>query len=273
MSSASRQKASMMMNNLWRSYVHFALPPIAERERFTFWTLPMAAIAVLPLILAAHLRLRNPNLSIYIKILVLIICLPIVSHMFLKRYFVIIFHDRFDGVPYTINHLNFVTGMAVGFAGLKFIEVLLLGKDDEFEVKGAKEYCNRQEKDGKDSKIEALERPILFPGTSIPLEVDMILNIRGQGYNWGLQDSKAGYKAVMEAEELAMKPASIAFSEKRSHLRRVGKSALINLALMDICDSIIKNARIFPPGGRAGGGSVEEAVDGVFGRAGPLLGV
>lgn len=254
--------------------MHFALPPIAERERFTWKTLPMAAVAVLPLLLAAHIRLRRPNLPLLIKIFILITGLPIVSHMFLKRYFVAVYHDSFDGVPYTINHLNFVTGMAVGFAGLKFIEVLLLGKDEEFKVKGAKEYNDgHKPHQGKRDGVKCLERPMLFPGTVMPLEVDMIINIRGQGYNWGLQESKAGYKARIETEELAMKSASVALSEKWSHLHRVGKSFLINYALMDICDSIVKDAKIFPPAGRPGGGSVEEAVDGVFGRLGPLLGM
>jgi hypothetical protein len=266
------------MTDLLQSLVTYSLPPILERERYTFKTSPLVLVATLPLILASYIRLRHPKAPFLFKLIVLLAGLPIVSHFLLKRYFVVASYDSEDGIPYSVNYIQFVCGMAIGVIDLKFIELLFMEKDSDFEVKGWEEY-SREEGNGKanggrirQNSRYTVQRPAIFPGSIIPLEVDSIMTIRGQGYNWGPKESKGGYKAIMESKRLAKGPAEEASKYKWTQVRRIALAALINLALMDFCDSLIKNRNIFPAAGRHGGGPLSEAANGILGAPlGPLV--
>jgi hypothetical protein len=250
----------------------FCLPPIADRVRYTWTNLPMALVTVFPLILAAHLRLRYPRTPLVVKAAVLMAGLPIITHLFLKRYFVGVWYAS-DGTPLSINHLNFLFGMATGVCALKLVEVLLLESDSEYEVRDAEEYRRSvgDKMNGNDG-FYSLERPAIFPGSIVPLEIDMIGGVRGIGYNWGLKGSRSGYKAIIESQQLSLKPSSLASKEKWSHIRRLARVCLLCYLTMDVCDSFIKDPLMFPPGSRIGGGKVKEASKGLLGWLGPPLG-
>lgn len=161
--------------------------------------------------------------------------------------------------------------MANSFTMCKLIEVLFLSTEDELEIKGADEYIDHLDKDLTSREKYSIERPYLFPGSFVPLEIDITMGIRGLGYNWGSKSSKAGYKAILESQQLAKKPKHVAEQRKRAVLMRIGRAALISALLVDVCDSILKNPKAFPPANRAGGGPIMEAKNGVFGAAGPLI--
>lgn len=262
------------MSDLIQALLAFSLPPISERERYTFQTAPLVLVSTFPLLLASYLRLRRPHFPFLAKLVILLAGLPIVSHFLLKRYYVAVWYDTFDNTPYSLNHLNFVCGMAIGFIALKHIELLFLEKDSDFEVKGWEEYSKEQgngvRSSASPSEPYTLRRPALFPGLTVPLEVDLVMSIRGQGYNWGAKKSTGGYKAMVQSQQLEKNP-KLASEYKWSHIRRIGLSAVTNVVLMDLCDSIIKDTRIFPPAGRMGGGPIAEAANGGLGQLGPII--
>ncbi|UZJ53234.1 hypothetical protein CBS101457_002554 [Exobasidium rhododendri] len=164
--------------------------------------------------------------------------------------------------------------MATGVCALKYIEVLLLEDDTEYEVKDAEEYRRSTgDNDKNRGGFFSLERPLIFPGSIVPLEIDMIASIRGVGYKWGLKQTKSGYKALIESQQLAKKSYAAASAEKWTQIKRLAGVSLLCYVTMDLCDSIIKEPSIFPPGGRLGGGRVKEAADGRLGWLGPPLGI
>lgn len=271
-----------LVSNLWT----FSSPPRWEHAKYTLESSYLLLFTIVPLLLAAYIRLRHPGVSLYIRVVLFCISVPVISHIFVKRYFAKVWFSAWDGIPLSINHLNFLIGMANSVIICKLIEVLFLSSEEELQVKGAKEYFEyirqhgegRELHEGKEQKqqkksLTSLQRPIIFPGSVVPLEIDMIMGIRGLGFNWGLKESKAGYKAIMESDELAKSKNKQAASQlKYSTLWRLSKAAMVSLYLLDLCDSVLKTPRIFPPAARVGGGSILEAREGVFGPAGPLIG-
>ena len=255
------------------SFWRFCVPPIAQREAYTLYTLPLVLLALLPVLLAAHIRLRHPGIPFLVKLTVLIVSLPVISHFIVKRYVMILWTGA-DGVAYSFNDINFVLGMANGFCMLKVIEFLFLTSDEDYQVKDAEGQRHKGENgNGTNSRLDySLSKPRRFPGSYLPMEVDMVLSVRGNGYRWGPKDSKAGYAALQASKQLSKQPASVAKQEKWSHIRRVGLVSLLSWAIVDVCDSIVKDTAIFPPATQAGGGRVAAAALGSLGRVGPLVG-
>jgi hypothetical protein len=251
---------------LWR----FCLPPLSDRLAHTGASRPFGNVPSLLMVLAAHIRLRHPDTPNYLRVVLLLVLIPINFHLYMKRYHVGVWYDA-SGIPLTTIHVNFLIGMGIGTSALKLIDMLLVGRDEEFYVKDAVEYRRTLPaiEIEKEDKAYSLDKPKRFPGCSIPLEVDLVFSMRGTGYGWGPKESEAGYKALMKAEKLALGEPILATQEKRAHIKRVGKTLLLCFVLVDICDSIVKQPKLFPPAARLGGGPLVEARDGIFGWLGP----
>lgn len=100
--------------------------------------------------------------------------------------------------------------------------------------------------------------PLFFPGSWFPLELDLILSLRGLGWDFGI-DSPAGSGRIFT------------WKDKQDFiLKRVGLF-LLCMTLLDFLDSTMKNTKINPAMAGVGGGSVFRSQEGVFGIFGPPI--
>jgi hypothetical protein len=253
------------------SVLRYACPPFSERRIFTVTTLPLLIVKLLPVLLAAHIRLRYSQTPLIIKLLVILLAAPLISHFCFCYYFFLCWHT-FDGVPVTISFLSVVNdGMQAMALILKLLELLFLGNDGDYEVMHAKEHRSIV---GKETdQYYSYERPSKYPGTSAWLEWDMINNLRGAGYAWGIRTPHAGYKAVKSCQQLKEKGVNEASRRKWQLVKQTMQNALLSWTVIDIGDSILKSSYVFPSNSALGARLLHDASLGRLGWIGSYAGM
>lgn len=268
-----------MSAHLFAALCNWSVPPPEQRTAWTLSSTPLLAIPLLLLIGAATIRLYKEDGWKVWRFAYALLALPITWHILLGHYTYFPWISS-DGIATSLLHFDFVEGVTTSIWSLIMVELLFLGSPQDFDVLGAELYYQWSNEDrpakrsgqfGSSRSLTSLKRPTFFPGTWNPLPIDIVSSVRGFGYGRGPPGSKCGYRALMEAEKLAQRPAHEAQTMKRQLMWKALKTTLWSYFLLDVSESIIQEPRIFPTATRHGPSSLSAAREGVFGACGPWL--
>lgn len=274
------------------SLLFWANPAPENRVPLDFSNLYLLALPFPTLLLQVHLLLRYPltSLNRLLRILLIFPSIILASRAGFGHRF-----KLNDEQGSTLQAYNVALGVYVAFAAAKTIEWGLMNQRPRLRGSGKKKGVvsadsapSIQNGSSSQIKIDSNQNrnpsttsrsrtsssvsktnttsstskpsdellPLLFPGSWVPLELDLLASMRGLGWEFGI-DSKAGYGRKTWTLEQRM----------NFIWGRVGNS-LVGIFSMDLLDSLMKHPRI-NPAGRVGGGSLWESEAGILGKAGP----
>lgn len=252
------------------------LPKPHERQPFTIETTPILLLPTLLLIGASYIRLRRPNLSIYWRGAIAPVGVLIILRSCLSRY--VDSSLSYKTLNFSSEMFGFVLGVIVFVFTMLYLELLLMGKEEDFNVNGAEEY------ETDDNKVEiahlvtdgySLQRPRFFPGTNVPLVLDMLASLRGLGYGRGIkQDSlpyKAGYDALSKSQVLAKEQTEKASKIKWDACKKAGRIFIVCYSMLDLIESFYRQPDILAESCKHGPCSIDDAKKGRLGSAGPMI--
>ncbi|PWN52814.1 hypothetical protein IE53DRAFT_302303, partial [Violaceomyces palustris] len=233
------------------------LPPFDQKVRYLPSNLWNAFLPLPFLFVQVHLLLRYPpsrTLAYRWSIV------PLVTLLSIRAGFA--FHFDFEGEGQgsgRAQHLNFGLGVYAIYAISKSLEWGSSTVRPHLKVSGGRRRRRRSHDQVERSAPDQNPTlPTFYPGTWTPLELDMMLNMRGIGWEWGLPSSPP------------CQPVRTLSREQRNAwtVRRIRSFCLVYL-LCDLLDSAVKNVDLNPAAGFERGGSVWLARQGVLGPLGP----
>lgn len=264
------------MMNVIESFFSVFLPTPFERQPFTAKTAPILLLPSLLLIIASYIRLRHPTLPLFWRAAFAVVGVPVILRSCLSRY--VDTSITCKTVNFSSEMFCFVLGVGAYVWVMLFLELLLMGKEEDYNVNGAEEYKLNHKKSEVISLAGdgySLQRPRYFPGTSVPLVLDVLASLRGLGYGRGIVPEsslyKAGYDALAKSELLAKEPADEASKIKWDACKKACRIFIVCYLMLDLIESFYRQPEILTDACKYGPCSVDDAKYGRLGSAGPMI--
>ena len=238
-----------------KSIVTYTVPHYDDKQAYDRTNAWIAVAPLLLLVVQIHLLIRYDPKSTWLLRASLV---PIISLLALKSAF---------GLYYTANGaaqrqgrgqaINASLGCGALVAVIRSLELGLARKRPRLKI--AK--VDGMEQNGKEKDDEVINRlPVCFPGTRCPLELDLMLNTRGIGWEHGI---KEGAPAL---------PVPTYSSQERWKwiCKRMAPVPLYFLLLDTVC-VLLEEPRFNVHAGNPLGGSIWDCSTATFGQATPYL--
>ncbi|MCO5588331.1 hypothetical protein L7F22_042286 [Adiantum nelumboides] len=258
------------------SFFSTFLPLPDERQSFTAKTAPIFLLPPLLLIIASYIRLRHPNLSLYWRAAFAIVGVPVIFRSCLSNYVDTTLSYR--TLNFSSEMFCFVSGVAAYVFVMLFVELLLMGKEEDYDVNGAKNFELDHTKREITSLVRdgfTLQRPRCFPGTNVPLVLDILASLRGLGYGRGIDQGdlpyKAGYDALTKSQLLAKGSTYEARKIKWNACKKAARIFVVCYLILDFIESFYRRPEILTDDCKHGPCSIGESKKGRLGSAGPMI--
>lgn len=192
-----------MTNSILQPLIDFTFPPHCLRRpaHFGIFAYPWPILFLQSyLLLHAPSRSSNPCLDKHARLIRMLLVLPEVILCLHMGYAYRFYHVR--NFVYNEQDLSFVSAIFALHAISKTLwlaypttQPALAKSYDKVRDGDDKNADGNQDDTNKTVTSQRLPRPAYFPHTRIPLFIDLVTNLRGLGWDWGIR-SKAGYGSL-----------------------------------------------------------------------------